>query len=328
MDNQKEKYLNILEALYIKENKLLLESSFRAKLFKKLLIFREFLKGQTNFSQAFWSIAPEALRPTKALNEGENDLDINITFHHLFGYYPHEPVNLLDHRIYYFLQRKITKREKYLCFLGLIEFIKAIVISDQYCIRDFIKNDSVIIDAGANIGVFSLFVNSLFPNSKIYSFEPNSRIFNMLQKNIFENNLTQNVCIYQKALGDMEGKSELLRSKNVLETSSSVVNSGFTKGRAMLFSGVDKIEMITIDSFIKENNIQKVDFIKIDTEGYEKQIIKGAKNTIQHFLPIISCSAYHLENDKTKIPELVKSINPNYKFKLVNRAEEDLIFWV
>ncbi|MCX7998577.1 MAG: FkbM family methyltransferase, partial [Leptospiraceae bacterium] len=73
--------------------------------------------------------------------------------------------------------------------------------------------------------------------------------------------------------------------------------------------------------------IKQVDFIKIDTEGAEKEIIKGAKETIRKFKPRMAIAAYHLPDDKEKIPELVLSIRDDYKFKLVNKGEEDLFFF-
>ncbi|MEM1671529.1 MAG: FkbM family methyltransferase [Archaeoglobaceae archaeon] len=85
--------------------------------------------------------------------------------------------------------------------------------------------------------------------------------------------------------------------------------------------------MTTIDKFVEETNIEKVDFIKIDTEGYEREIIKGAKETIRKFKPKMAISAYHLPDDKEKIPELILSIRDDYRFKLVNKGDEDLFFF-
>lgn len=326
--NKKDQYLDILEALSKKENKLLLGSSFGSKLFRKKLIFQEFLDGRVNLSRTFWSMLPELLRPKKALDKWKNDLDIEIMFHYVFGDYPEEPVDLLGCQTYYLLQREMTKRESYLFFFGLVEFIKEIIMADQYCAREFIKNDSVIIDAGANIGIFSLFASHLAPKGKIYSFEPIESIFGILNKNIISNNLQDSIFVYNLALGDEKGRTEMMVQDNNMGGGNIILDSDFLKGRESNYHKKESIEMTTIDNFIKENNVEKVDFIKIDTEGYEKQIIQGARNTIKEFSPVISCSAYHLKDDKTKIPELVKSINPNYKFKLANKAEEDLIFWV
>jgi hypothetical protein len=71
----------------------------------------------------------------------------------------------------------------------------------------------------------------------------------------------------------------------------------------------------------------KINLIKIDTEGSEREILKGAKETIRRFKPRMAIAAYHLPDDKKMIPKLVLSIRDDYKFKLVNKGEEDLFFF-
>jgi hypothetical protein len=105
-----------------------------------------------------------------------------------------------------------------------------------------------------------------------------------------------------------------------------VATSEFLKNRGDQFEESYNVDIITIDSFVKDAGLDRVDFIKIDTEGFEKEIIRGASETIKKFFPIIACSAYHLKNDKVDIPKLVLSINPNYKYRLETRGEEDFIF--
>jgi hypothetical protein len=78
---------------------------------------------------------------------------------------------------------------------------------------------------------------------------------------------------------------------------------------------------MTLDSFCKEYNVERVDFIKIDAEGSEREIIKGAKETIKRFKPKMAIAAYHLPDDKKVIPELVLSIRNDYKFKLMDKGE-------
>jgi len=71
-----------------------------------------------------------------------------------------------------------------------------------------------------------------------------------------------------------------------------------------------------------------VDFIKMDTEGYEGKILEGAKETIRRFSPVLSMSAYHHEDDKKTIPELIRSLNPKYKCRLTRNVEDNLLFYV
>lgn len=325
--NKKDQYLDILKALSKKENKLLLEDGLRSKLFRRKLIFQNLLRNKITLTQAFQAILPESFRFKRNNTVNYYGYD-QIILNQFFGNYPYEPVNLLDYQTYYFLQRKITRKERYLFFFSLVELIKEIIITDQYCAKEFIKNDSVVIDAGANIGIFSLFASHLTPKGKIYSFEPTKSTFEILNKNIINNNLQNSIFVYNLALGDKKEKTEIMIQDNNLGGENIILGSDFFKNREIEFNRKESVEMITIDNFIKENNIKKVDFIKIDTEGYEKQIIQGARNTIKEFSPVISCSAYHLKDDKIKIPELVKSISPNYKYKVEKKAEEDLIFWI
>ena len=82
----------------------------------------------------------------------------------------------------------------------------------------------------------------------------------------------------------------------------------------------EPISIVTLDSL----NLPKVDFIKIDTEGYEAPILRGARETIKRCRPIISMSAYHNPNDKTELPALLNSITP-YRCELHRGSEEDFI---
>jgi len=61
---------------------------------------------------------------------------------------------------------------------------------------------------------------------------------------------------------------------------------------------------MTLDSFVKEYDVERVDFIKIDTEDSEREILKGAKETIRKFKPRMAIAAYHLLPDDKKIPEI------------------------
>jgi len=228
----------------------------------------------------------------------------------------------LNYKIYHSLHSL-----NYQNFIVSLELIREIFLEDQYCAQEFLKPDSVILDCGANIGIFSLYASSLSPKGKIYSFEPTEGIFGILHKNIVSNGLERRIFAYNLALGDKKRMAEIIINDNYNITANTILDSDFLKGRESNYNKKESVEMTTIDDFIRENNIQKVDFIKMDTEGYEKQILKGARLTIKKFHPVIACSAYHLPEDKKEIPKLVLEIEPNYKYRLEKRLEEDFIFW-
>jgi FkbM family methyltransferase len=83
----------------------------------------------------------------------------------------------------------------------------------------------------------------------------------------------------------------------------------------------------TIDNLIDE----KIDFIKLDIEGAEQDAIKGAKQTIINYTPILAICIYHKANDWYKIPQLVLEINPNYDLYLRHYMEgifETVLYFV
>ena len=76
-----------------------------------------------------------------------------------------------------------------------------------------------------------------------------------------------------------------------------------------------KAHFIDIDTYIKRNNIPRVDYIKLDIEGAELSCLKGAAKTIVRCKPKMAISAYHKAEDIWVLANYVKSIRPDYEFK-------------
>lgn len=181
-----------------------------------------------------------------------------------------------------------------------------VVDCDQYRARDFLKPDSIVIDGGASVGFFSRFTSELCPRGEVYSFEPNPQTFREIRKN-------KNVHAFNVALGDKKGQVAFLIDGSI--------GGNFIKGSSSSAGKTEiQVPVTTIDSFISENHIPRVDFIKIDTEGFEREVINGAKDTIRKFKPIISMSGYHKPKDTETLPALVKSI-ADYRFEIERRME-------
>lgn len=92
-----------------------------------------------------------------------------------------------------------------------------------------------------------------------------------------------------------------------------VKGSGANK---LLADGAASVEVTTIDAYAREKNLPSVDFIKLDVEGAELDILKGAVVTIAQFKPILALSAYHKLDDFWTLMNFVKSIRPDYEFAL------------
>jgi len=164
--------------------------------------------------------------------------------------------------------------------------------------RDFI-------DGGAFIGDSAL-VLSWYKPRKIYAFEPLSENYNLMLKTIRLNNLESIVVPVKKALGSTRGVLRITQ-----QGSSSFVSDIFKLDEG------EKIEVVALDDFAEENSLE-IGLIKLDVEGYELEVLKGAEETIKKHRPVMSIALYHRGQDFFEIPRLVKSLVPEYKLRFLN----------
>lgn len=190
----------------------------------------------------------------------------------------------------------------------------------QYSIPECkVEEGDIVFDVGAHVGFFSYHALSRGAR-EVHAFEPNPFCFEYLKKHaeIWDK---ERMKVYNLALSSYNGESDFFIPKNAK-------NSGWSRLYGSEESHLKvRVKVMTIDDFVKEKEIEKVDFIKIDTEGSEREILLGAKETIRKFRPKIVVSAYHKPDDKKVIPKIVKSIRDDYKFKLVDKGEGDLFFF-
>lgn len=94
--------------------------------------------------------------------------------------------------------------------------------------------------------------------------------------------------------------------------------------------GSDTVQITSIDSYVRENDIPRIDFIKLDVEGAELDTLKGATYTIARFKPILALSAYHKWDDFWTLMNFVKSIRPDYEFAMrqffISRDDEPAMY--
>jgi FkbM family methyltransferase len=172
----------------------------------------------------------------------------------------------------------------------------------------YIKENDVVIEAGANIGSETLLISRLLKTGHIHCFEPNPYTFERLKINITINEL-KNVNAYDCALGEADGEI------NFHIYPKGFCNAGMSS-KYMQTPNTLKINVVqkTLDTFIKENKITKVDFIKMDIQGAEMDMIKGSAETIAAFKPTIFTEACEPYNNTQKLFEILKSYNYNIYF--------------
>jgi FkbM family methyltransferase len=150
---------------------------------------------------------------------------------------------------------------------------------EKKIISKFIKRGDSVIDVGGNLGFFVLILNELVGKTgNIYTFEPSKKLKAKLESTVKKNNL-QNVTIVNLALGESEATTTL--HYNPKQTGLTSIVTDFETG-----SLSEEIQITTLDKF-SENIPGKISFIKIDTEGYEPQVLRGAKELIKKDKPVI-----------------------------------------
>ena len=181
----------------------------------------------------------------------------------------------------------------------------------QYICQGFLpKAGDIVIDCGACDGTTSMrFVNM---GCKVYGFEMDKINFELATK--FADG--KNFIVENLGLGAFKHEMTYTHNK---------YNIGASK---LSLKGDNKTQIITLDSYVGENKLPSVDFIKMDVEGAELDILRGATLTISRFKPILALSAYHKLDDFWTLMNFVKSIRPDYEFAMryYSISREDAAF--
>lgn len=176
--------------------------------------------------------------------------------------------------------------------------------SHSYFLQDFypISSDEVLFDCGAFTGDtiedFVTFTNKKY--KKIVAFEPDEK--NVKRLNAFINNKIENVVVIQKATGDKNGKVAFLNNGNMFSKTVDVKDS----------SDELSVDIVRLDNYIDYHPT----LIKMDIEGAELDSLIGATQIIKTLKPKLAICIYHMPFDFYEIPKFLKSLVPEYKFKV------------
>jgi FkbM family methyltransferase len=147
---------------------------------------------------------------------------------------------------------------------------------------DCLKSSDYAVDVGAYLGVYSI----LAAQSKakmVLSIEPNKETFLLLKKNVSQNNLTDRVELHNLAVGDLF-KSVQLAWRKGRPLSSGAYIADVSSQKSDTWAIQNQIEQVTLD-WILRDVVGEVSVIKIDVEGYEFNVLKGAVNTLRASKP-------------------------------------------
>jgi FkbM family methyltransferase len=141
-----------------------------------------------------------------------------------------------------------------------------------------LNKGDVVLDVGANIGEVCFNMAKVVGSSgAIHSFEPEPFIFSKLLEN-YNLNSFDNIHLNNIALGEIE--SEAMLAAQVDD------NRGGTRIQSGMAKGV-KVKVLTIDKYVSDIELHKLNLIKIDVEGFELKVLKGAEGTLRRFKPML-----------------------------------------
>lgn len=149
---------------------------------------------------------------------------------------------------------------------------------DCRILKRLVKPGDVVIDAGANIGYFSLlFAKWMGGRGIVHAFEPFPESARRFKRNLELNpQLEPVVRLHQLALSEFEGRIGM-----------NVPDQGNQGCNYLNDAGGVEVEVATLDAFCDREHLARVDLIKIDVEGSEVAVLQGAERTIQRFRPVL-----------------------------------------
>jgi FkbM family methyltransferase len=167
-----------------------------------------------------------------------------------------------------------------------------------------------VFDVGANYGQTALHYFEEFPKVSIYSFEPVAASFKKLEENTKGKD---SIKCFHFALGDKEEELEI----SLFDEANSQLNS-LKSSNSGSGGKKEKIKVRTLDGFVLENNIREIDLLKIDTEGFEINVLNGAKKMLaEKKVNAVLCETALAKSNKrnTQLVELMELLEEkNYFF--------------
>jgi FkbM family methyltransferase len=176
------------------------------------------------------------------------------------------------------------------------------------------NNNAIVMDIGANIGIYTILLSHIYPKAKIIAIEASPTIFEMLRLNCKLNNLLfpgSNVLLINKAISEKDDITTEFYEKHSIST---MLKEFLTNLSSTILTNQDElnrrvVRTITIDNLVETIGVNEISLLKIDVEGAEVLALKGAINTLTH------------KKIKNMVIEYHSLENYNYIIKLLEEEE-------
>jgi methyltransferase, FkbM family len=167
----------------------------------------------------------------------------------------------------------------------------------------------IVLDIGANTGFYTLLACTANPRAQVVAFEPVPRVYEKLVEHVRINHFDDRCEIYQMAVSNSVGTAQMHIPLGDLPTSASLNAKGFRGFDGILM----QVPVTTIDTMMEE---RPVDLAKIDVEGFEPQVLKGMRTTLQRFRPALFIECLP-DGPYREVEEILKNLG--YQSYLLSR---------
>ncbi len=174
-------------------------------------------------------------------------------------------------------------------------------------------NKDIFIDIGANRGIYTILAGTQYGFRTIYAFEPNKEMFSVLKKNTELNSLESSTHLYEIAVGSETSNHTL--SVDPMHMGGGKITTTEHKNNIIM-----EIKTAPLDSILEASTLSKVNFIKIDTEGYEKEVLSGMTRALS-LMPKGSC----IMIETIELETIKNFLNP-HGFTLKESSNCDYLF--
>ncbi len=186
-----------------------------------------------------------------------------------------------------------------------VTVLEDIFVSREYSDYFPFYEKATIVDIGAHYGYFSIFASkNTHKESNILAIEPSKKNYKILKENL-ENCKITNVKPLQVAVGEKESVGELYEGSSV--------NNSIIEDYPLLGQEKNKsiIKILDLNSLIEQNNIEVIDFLKLDCEGAEYSIILNSTTSVFEKIKVLSMEFHDLKNPNFTANKLVQKLKEN-----------------
>lgn len=185
-------------------------------------------------------------------------------------------------------------------------------------------NWPVIFDVGANVGLISLQIKNEIPAAEIHMFEADPGVYSQLKRNIDLNKNLQGLFPNQNAVSEKHGETlSFVKSHSESESGwGRIQNSENQSGQKF------EVQTVTLDEYAAQNSIRRIDLLKIDVEGAEELVLKGASHLLR--VKAIKTLICEINNDALAAfstnPQRITNLLKDFGYRSVAQAEMNLVF--